>query len=60
MERSEGKAGDTFYMADELGLHRMENSSHTEKLVTMHCYSPPFMMCKVTSTVSKGQIFGMH
>jgi len=47
MERSEAKAGDVLYMADELGLHRIENSSHTDKLISMHCYSPPFDMCQV-------------
>jgi len=35
------------YMCDEIGLHRMENPSHTEGAVTMHLYSPPFMECKM-------------
>jgi len=35
------------YMCDEIGLHRMENPSHTEGAVTMHLYSPPFMECQM-------------
>lgn len=34
------------YMCDEKGLHRVENPSHSEKLVTLHLYSPPFQECK--------------
>ncbi|KAJ8305167.1 hypothetical protein KUTeg_017279 [Tegillarca granosa] len=30
----------------EKGLHRVENPSHSEKLVTLHLYSPPFQECK--------------
>ena len=30
---------------DTLGLHRVENSSHTEKAVSLHLYSPPFDLC---------------
>lgn len=47
------------YMSDEIGLHRMENPSHTERSVSMHLYSPPFKQCKTfdertghTNTVS--------
>jgi len=39
--------GQTLYMCDELGLHKVENSSHTDKLVSVHLYSPPFQTCKV-------------
>jgi len=46
-DRAEAGPGTVMYMADHLGLHRVENASHSEKLVTMHCYSPPFDMCKV-------------
>jgi len=38
---------DVTYMSDELGLHRVENISHTEKAVSLHLYSPPFKSCKV-------------
>lgn len=40
-------AGNTLYMSDELGIHKVENKSHTDKLVSLHLYSPPFDMCKV-------------
>jgi len=40
-------AGTTAYMSDELGLHRVGNSSHTNKLCSMHLYSPPFMDCNI-------------
>ena len=35
------------YMSDELGLHRVENTSHSDKAVSLHLYSPPFNSCKV-------------
>jgi len=40
-------AGQTLYMSDELGIHKVENKSHTDKLVSLHLYSPPFDFCKV-------------
>jgi len=40
-------AGGTVYMCDELGLHRVENNSHTSKLCSMHVYSPPFSDCNI-------------
>merc|ERR1712025_1565567 len=40
-------AGQTAYMCDELGLHRVENNSHTSKLCSMHLYSPPFSGCNI-------------
>lgn len=33
-------------VADDLGLHRMENPSHTDRCVSMHLYIPPFGSCK--------------
>jgi len=39
--------GATIYMSDELGVHRVENGSHSDKLVSVHLYSPPFQFCKV-------------
>ncbi len=35
------------YMSDELGLHRVENPSHTEPAVSLHLYSPPFSSCNM-------------
>ncbi|GAB1599503.1 cysteine dioxygenase type 1-like [Argonauta hians] len=34
------------YINDSIGLHRMENTSHSDKAVTLHLYSPPFRSCK--------------
>lgn len=33
------------YINDSLGLHRVENPSHTEKAVSLHLYCPPFNQC---------------
>ncbi|KAL4216662.1 Cysteine dioxygenase [Mactra antiquata] len=34
------------YINDDLGLHRVENPSHSDKAVTLHLYSPPFDECE--------------
>nr|CAB3229551.1 cysteine dioxygenase type 1-like [Phallusia mammillata] len=34
------------YINDSIGLHRVENRSHTNKAVSLHLYSPPFNMCQ--------------
>lgn len=31
---------------DEIGLHRMENPSHTDYAVSLHLYCPPFDKCR--------------
>lgn len=33
------------YICDSIGLHRVENPSHTDKAVSLHLYSPPFDEC---------------
>ncbi|VDM60995.1 unnamed protein product [Angiostrongylus costaricensis] len=33
------------YMSDKLGLHRMENPSHSDGAVSLHLYIPPFDAC---------------
>jgi len=33
------------YINDSIGLHRMENPSHTDKAISLHLYSPPFSKC---------------
>jgi len=38
---------DVTYMSDELGLHRVENTSHSDGAVSLHLYSPPFNSCQV-------------
>uniref|UniRef100_A0A336MMT4 Cysteine dioxygenase n=1 Tax=Culicoides sonorensis TaxID=179676 RepID=A0A336MMT4_CULSO len=35
------------YINDKLGLHRVENSSHTEPAVSLHLYCPPFNECSI-------------
>merc|ERR1712212_125831 len=47
METTLVNQGQTIYMSDELGLHKVENSSHTNKLISVYLYSPPFNTCKV-------------
>ena len=41
-----GHAGDVMYINDTIGLHRVENESHSEPAVSLHLYSPPFDMCR--------------
>uniref|UniRef100_UPI00398EBAE9 cysteine dioxygenase type 1-like isoform X1 n=2 Tax=Pristiophorus japonicus TaxID=55135 RepID=UPI00398EBAE9 len=33
------------YINDTIGVHRVENVSHTESAVSLHLYSPPFNNC---------------
>ncbi|XP_069784885.1 cysteine dioxygenase type 1-like isoform X2 [Narcine bancroftii] len=33
------------YINDKIGLHRVENESHTEPAISLHLYSPPFDSC---------------
>ncbi|XP_067653481.1 cysteine dioxygenase type 1-like [Haliotis asinina] len=37
--------GQTAYICDEIGLHRVENPSHSDRAVSLHLYSPPFDEC---------------
>jgi len=46
-ESFEAKRDSTAYMSDELGLHRVENPSHSNSAVSLHLYSPPFKSCQV-------------
>lgn len=34
------------YISDSIGLHRIENNSHSNKAVSLHLYSPPFSECR--------------
>ncbi|KAM9857837.1 cysteine dioxygenase type 1 [Aulostomus maculatus] len=34
------------YINDSIGLHRVENDSHTEPAISLHLYSPPFQFCQ--------------
>eukprot|EP00095_Tigriopus_kingsejongensis_P012225 maker-scaffold528_size145933-snap-gene-0.31 protein:Tk12225 transcript:maker-scaffold528_size145933-snap-gene-0.31-mRNA-1 annotation:"cysteine dioxygenase type 1" len=44
---ADAKLNAVSYMSDELGLHRMENPSHSSQTVSLHLYSPPFKSCQV-------------
>ncbi|KAI6661929.1 Cysteine dioxygenase type 1-like [Oopsacas minuta] len=41
------KKDEVSYIHDSIGLHAMENPSHTEGAVTLHLYVPPYMECDV-------------
>ncbi|XP_046403213.1 cysteine dioxygenase type 1 [Ischnura elegans] len=45
--RSQIMLNDVCYINDSLGLHRVENPSHTEAAVSLHLYCPPFDECRV-------------
>ena len=47
------KRNSVSYMSDELGLHRVENTSHSDGAVSLHLYSPPFQSCQVLHIVKK-------
>uniref|UniRef100_A0A8C4N886 Cysteine dioxygenase n=1 Tax=Eptatretus burgeri TaxID=7764 RepID=A0A8C4N886_EPTBU len=38
-------SGQVTYINDSMGLHQVENLSHSESAVTLHLYSPPFDQC---------------
>ncbi|OWF49971.1 cysteine dioxygenase type 1-like [Mizuhopecten yessoensis] len=46
IETQKFKKNETAYICDELGLHRVENPSHSDKAVTLHLYSPAFDECQ--------------
>lgn len=43
--KKEYTRGQVAYINDTIGLHRIENNSHTRSAVSLHLYSPPFDMC---------------
>lgn len=45
LANTEMKEGDVAYINDDLGLHRVENPSHTDTAVTLHLYVPPYDHC---------------
>lgn len=34
------------YISDEIGLHRIANTSHVQPAFSLHLYSPPFKSCR--------------
>ncbi|XP_046985409.1 cysteine dioxygenase type 1 [Schistocerca americana] len=47
LSRTELGLNEVCYINDSLGLHRVENPSHTEPAVSLHLYCPPFDTCSV-------------
>lgn len=45
LTRSELKEGQVAYINDSIGLHRVENPSHTDTAITLHLYVPPYDHC---------------
>lgn len=35
------------FLLDNLGLHRVENPSHSDTSVSLHLYCPPFDTCSI-------------
>ncbi len=47
ISRNELKEGQVAYINDSIGLHRVENPSHTDTAITLHLYVPPYDHCNV-------------
>jgi cysteine dioxygenase len=45
IKRTEIKEGEVTYINDSIGLHRVENPSHTDTAMTLHLYVPPYSHC---------------
>ncbi|CAF0937131.1 unnamed protein product [Rotaria sp. Silwood1] len=45
--QTELKDGKVAYINDSIGLHRVENPSHTDTAVTLHLYVPPYNHCNI-------------
>ncbi|XP_063605481.1 cysteine dioxygenase type 1-like [Penaeus indicus] len=47
IDRNILKLNGVCYINDSLGLHRVENASHSEGAVSLHLYCPPFSACQI-------------
>lgn len=47
LSRSTLETNGVCYINDTLGLHRVENPSHTDVAVSLHLYCPPFDTCSI-------------
>lgn len=47
ISRTDLRLNDVCYINDSMGLHRVENPSHSDPAVSLHLYSPPFSSCSV-------------
>lgn len=50
------KENSVAYINDTIGLHRVENRSHTDGAVSLHLYCPPFDMCSVFPSGSSKKV----
>jgi len=54
------------HINDTMGLHRVENASHTDKAVSLHLYCPPFDECSTFNqhtgheTLAKSTFWSIH
>jgi cysteine dioxygenase len=60
LSRGELKEGQVAYINDLIGLHRLENPSHTETAITLHLYIPSYNHCNTfdgrTSCVNESNV----
>ncbi|XP_022188521.1 cysteine dioxygenase type 1 [Nilaparvata lugens] len=47
LSRTNLKTNQVCYINDSMGLHRVENPSHSDTAVSLHLYCPPFDACQV-------------
>lgn len=47
LSRTDLLLNDVCYINDSMGLHRVENPSHSDPAVSLHLYCPPFSSCSV-------------
>ncbi|RZF42066.1 hypothetical protein LSTR_LSTR006659 [Laodelphax striatellus] len=47
LSRTNLKTNQVCYINDSMGLHRVENPSHSDTAVSLHVYCPPFDSCNV-------------
>lgn len=45
LEEKEYNVNEVAYINDSVGIHQVENPSHTDGAVTLHLYCPPFDSC---------------
>jgi cysteine dioxygenase len=60
IRRTELAEGDVAYINDSIGLHRVENPSHTDTAMTLHLYVPPYFHCNTyderTSRINEAHV----
>ncbi|GMR56102.1 hypothetical protein PMAYCL1PPCAC_26297, partial [Pristionchus mayeri] len=47
MDQSTAKMDEVTHIDDSIGLHRMENPSHSEPAISLHIYYPPYDECRL-------------